>query len=507
MSDGSQHEDPDLSRGVAPGDIPEDGTLAGHVGDAPVLLARVEGKICAVGAKCTHYGGPLGKGLRVGDTVRCPYHHACFSLRTGEALGPPALDAVPCWKVEEKDGQVIVREKSCAEPPRRKPAESPSSVVIVGGGGAGEAAAETLRREGYAGPVTILSDDAAAPCDRPNLSKDYLAGSAQPAWIPLRDENFYREQEIDLRVNTRVAAIEPDRSRVTLAGGEAIEYGALLLATGAEPVRLDIPGADAPHVHYLRSQADSETLIAAVEKGAQHALVLGASFIGLEVAASLRQRELAVDVVAPEKRLFEPIMGEKLGTFVRELHESKGVEFHLGHTAGAIGADEVTLENGEKIGADLVVIGIGVRPRTALAEAAGLDTANGVVVNEYLETSAANIYAAGDIASFPHAPSNGRIRVEHWAVAEHQGQCAARNILGAREPYTKPPFFWSQHYDAAINYVGHAAEWDRIDSDGNPADYDFEASFMKDGKRLAFASIYRDTESLAAEAAMESRGA
>ncbi|MGH8162633.1 MAG: FAD-dependent oxidoreductase [Gammaproteobacteria bacterium] len=508
MADKEKSSDPDLSAGVALEDIPDGGTLAGHVGDAPVLLARVNGELRAIGAKCTHYGGPLGKGLRVADTVRCPWHHACFSLRTGEAIGAPALDAVPCWKVEEQNGRVFVREKASGEAPRRKPAKSPPSVVIVGGGAAGEAAAEMLRREGYAGQVTILSDDTAPPCDRPNLSKDYLAGTAQASWIPLRGEKFYREHEIELRLNTKVAAIDTDRSRVTLAGGDEIEYGALLLATGAEPARLKIPGADSAHVKYLRTQADSEAIIAAVEAGAKRAVVIGASFIGLEVAASLRQRDVEVHVVAPEARPLERVMGAELGDFVRNLHESKGVNFHLEQTTTSIANGEVTLENGESIACDLVVVGIGVKPRTALAEAAGLKVENGVFVNEYLETSAPGVYAAGDIARFPYAAEGGgRIRVEHWAVAQRQGQCAARNILGVHKPYTSPPFFWSQHYDAAINYVGHAARWDRIESDGNAADYDFAARFMSGDKTLAVATIYRDIESLEAEVAMERQGA
>lgn len=501
MSDGN--DDPDFAKGVKLADIPDQGMLAGHVGEAPVLLARVDGELHAIGAKCTHYGGPLGKGLRVGETVRCPWHHACFNLQTGEALGAPALDNVPCWQVEEDGDRVVVREKTDARIPAREPADSPASVVIVGGGAAGEAAAEMLRREGYTGPVTILSDDSAAPCDRPNLSKDYLAGTAQASWIPLRDDAFYRDKQIELRLNTRVAAIESDKSRVELENGESLDYGALLLATGAEPVRLDkTPGADSKNVHYLRSQADSEALIAAVEGGAKRAVVIGASFIGLEVAASLRNRDVEVSVVAPEAVPLERIMGRELGQFVHQLHESKGVTFHLGQTASKFSPDGVTLENGETLPADLIVIGVGVRPRTALAEKAGLKVDNGVVVNEYLETSAKNIFAAGDIARFPNPAGGELIRVEHWAAAQRLGQCAARNMLGAGERFADPPFFWSQHYDAGINYVGHAQEWDKIETDGNPADYDFEASFIADGKRIAFASIYRDVENLKAEADM-----
>ncbi|HET6629555.1 MAG TPA: FAD-dependent oxidoreductase [Woeseiaceae bacterium] len=498
-------EGPDFSAGVALADVPEGGMLAGQVHGEAVLLARVGGELRAVGARCTHYGGPLGKGLVVGDTVRCPWHHACFSLRTGEAIGAPALNPVSCWKVETEGERVCVREKLPASLPKRTPAQSPASVVIVGGGAAGEAAAETLRREGYAGPVTILSDDTALPCDRPNLSKDYLAGTAQPSWIPLRGEAFYRENDIDLRLGTRVRKLDTASSRVVLEDGSELEYGALLLATGAEPVRLDLPGADS-RVHYLRTQADSEAIIAAVEAGAKWAVVIGASFIGLEVAASLRQRGVGVRVVAPDERPLERVMGPELGDFIRALHEKQGVEFHLGQTVTAFDAKGVSLQNGERIECDLVVAGIGVRPRTALAEAAGLATDKGIVVDEYLATSAPNVYAAGDIARWPDAASGERIRVEHWVVAQRQGQCAARNILGAEERYADPPFFWSRHYDAGINYVGHAVRWDRIETDGDPASYDFSARYMDGDEVRALATIYRDVESLEFEAEMERLG-
>ena len=291
---------PDLTEGVALADVPEGGMLGGHVGDDNVLVARRDGKLLAVSAKCTHYGGPLDKGLIVGGTVRCPWHHARFDLATGEAVGAPALDPVSCWRVDVQNDKLYVRGRTGPPAARARPARSPSSVVIVGGGAAGEAAAEMLRRDGYDGAVTILSDDSALPCDRPNLSKDYLAGTAEPSWIPLRSEKFYREQRIDVRLNTRVKAIDPTAARVHLADGTALPYGALLLATGAEPVRLNTPGADLPHVHYLRTQADSEAIIGAVEAGAKRAVVIGASFIGLEVAASLRQRGVGVQVVAPD---------------------------------------------------------------------------------------------------------------------------------------------------------------------------------------------------------------
>ncbi|HET6726144.1 MAG TPA: FAD-dependent oxidoreductase [Gammaproteobacteria bacterium] len=503
MSNQQQPSGPDLGAGIALADVPEGGIIGGHVGKENVLVARRDGKLFALSAKCTHYGGPLEKGLIVGTTLRCPWHHARFDLRTGEAVGAPALNPVGCWKVDVDDERIYVRERVEPQSARRQPARSPASVVIIGGGAAGEAAAETLRREGYTGPVTILSDDANAPCDRPNLSKDYLAGTAQASWIPLRGDKFYHDNDIDLRLNTSVVAIDPAAAQVSLANGETLSYGALLLATGAEPVRLNTPGGELPHVHYLRTQADSEAIIAAVEGGAKRAVVIGASFIGLEVAASLRQRGLEVHVVAPEARPLERVMGAELGDFIRSLHESKGVVFHLEQTATRFGEEHVTLQDGSELAADLIVIGVGVRPRTALAEAAGLAVDRGVVVDEYLQTSASNIYAAGDIARWPDHASGEHIRVEHWVVAQRQGQAAARNILGAGTPYRDAPFFWSQHYDAGINYVGHAVQWERIDTDGDASKYDFSARFVNKERSAAVATIYRDIESLKVEAEME----
>ena len=505
MSDEQKPVGPDLTVGVVLADVPEGGMLAGHVGEENVLLTRRNGKLCALSSKCTHYGGPLHEGLIVGDTVRCPWHHARFDLATGTAVGAPALNPVACWKVETEGDKVYVREHAKPAGPHRKPKSPPSSVVIIGGGAAGEAAAEMLRHEGYDGPLTILSDDSAPPCDRPNLSKDYPGGEAQPDWIPLRDDKFYRDHKIELRLKTKVSAIDPKSHEVRLADGSAILYGKLLLATGAEPVRLDTPGAEAPHVHYLRTQADSEAIIGAVENVAKRAVVIGASFIGLEVAASLRKRGLDVHVVAPDKRPLEKIMGETLGDFVRQLHESHGVVFHLEQTAEKFEPDGVVLKSGDKLAADLVVIGVGVKPRTQLAESAGLKLDKGVVVNEYLQTSAPDIYAAGDIARWPDKASGQRIRVEHWVVAQRQGQAVARNMLGAGIPYADAPFFWSRHYDAGINYVGHATHWDRIETDGEASEHDFSARFIEGDRAAAVATIYRDVESLEAEADMEAR--
>ncbi|HET7675730.1 MAG TPA: FAD-dependent oxidoreductase [Gammaproteobacteria bacterium] len=507
MAEQAKPTGPDFSAGISIDELTDGGTLAGHVGDDKVMLVRHGDEVFATGTVCTHYHGPLEKGLVVGDTVRCPWHHACFSLRNGEVLGAPALNPIPCWRVDRQGGEIFVRDKLplAKRSARQKPAgaREPESIVIIGGGAAGEAAATMLRFCGYAGPVTMVSAEDNLPSDRPNLSKDYLAGTAPEAWVPVRSEKHYREHNIELRLNTGVAAIEPAQKRVRFGNGEELAYGALLLATGAEPVRLPIAGADLPHVHYLRTLDDSRAIIAAVNEGAKHAVVIGGSFIGLEVAASLRTRGLEVHVVAPEARPLERVFGPALGDFVRNLHESKGVVFHLGRTASAIQPGSVTLDDGSLLETDLVVVGVGVRPRIALAEAAGLAIDRGVSVNEYLQTSAPDIYAAGDIARWPDAFSGSAIRVEHWVVAQRQGQTAARNMLGYRERYTSPPFFWSQHYDVSLNYVGHADRWDEALLNGDPAAYDCTVTYLSAGRALATATIFRDRESLEVEAEME----
>jgi nitrite reductase/ring-hydroxylating ferredoxin subunit len=255
--------------------------LLGHVGGEPALLVRRGADLFAVGATCTHYGAPLSEGLVVGDTVRCPWHHACFSLRTGTALRPPALNSLTRWAGRAARWHGFVREPQPAAdmPPAPVARDLPSSVVIIGGGGAGNTAAETLRRAGYAGTITLLSAEASPPCDRPNLSKDYLAGTAEADWIPLRSQEFYSEHAIDLKLGVRVAAIEPDAHALVMADGQRLSYGALLLTTGAEPIRLEVPGAALPHVHVLRTLADCDALIARVAT-VRHCVVIGASFIG-----------------------------------------------------------------------------------------------------------------------------------------------------------------------------------------------------------------------------------
>lgn len=496
---------PDLTQGVTPSEF-SGNMLVGHVGEDEVLLVRSGSEIFAIEPSCSHYHGPLAEGLVVDESVRCPWHHACFDLRTGEAVRAPALSPLAVWKVEETDGRIFVREKREQPKPAVKPApDAPGRIVIIGGGAAGFAAAEMLRRHDYRGSIVMLSNDDAAPVDRPNLSKDYLAGSAPEEWVPLRPDDFYADSKIDLRLKSEATSIDTRARNVVLADGTAVPYDRLLLATGAEPVRLPIPGADQPHVRMLRSLDDSRAVIKLAE-GVRRAVVIGASFIGLEAAASLRARNIEVHVVGLEARPMERVLGPDMGDFIRSLHEEHGVIFHLGDTVTAIDGKRATLKSGGVLEADLVVVGVGVRPRLALAEKSGLAIDRGVTVNAYLETSAPGVFAAGDIARWPDPHSGQNIRVEHWVVAERQGQTVARNMLGHREVFDAVPFFWSQHYDVPINCIGYAESWDEIAVDGSISGKDCLVRYKQGGRVLAVASIYRDLANLEAELAME-RGA
>ncbi|MCW6534274.1 FAD-dependent oxidoreductase [Sphingomonas lycopersici] len=488
---------PDLAGGIPSTDLPEGAMIAGTVSDEEVLIARVGGRLFAVAALCTHYHGPLVDGLLVGETVRCPWHHAHFCLRTGEALAAPAIDPLKRWAISEAGGVIRVGKAldETPTPPRRASAGEPRRVVVIGGGAAGFAAVEMLRRKGFDGSVTMLSADADAPYDRPNCSKDYLAGDAQPEWMPLRDASWYADHDIDLRLGTDAAALDPVAKSVTLGNGESLDYDALLIATGAEPIRPPIAGFDRPDAYVLRSLRDADAIIAAAGQ-AKCVAVVGASFIALETAAALRARGLEVHVAAPEAIPLARVMGDDIGRWVRGLHEQAGVVFHLGHGVTGWSDGRLALDDGTAIDADFLVLGMGVRPRVALAEAAGLAVDRGVMVDAQLRASAPGIYAAGDVARFPD-PHNGQpIRIEHWVHAGRQGQHVARAILGDAAPFTDPPYFWSVHPGAEIRYIGHAEAFDPPHVGGSLAHHDAEVAFASGGRLLALATVGRDRRSL-----------
>jgi NADPH-dependent 2,4-dienoyl-CoA reductase/sulfur reductase-like enzyme/nitrite reductase/ring-hydroxylating ferredoxin subunit len=510
---------PDLTKGVELSSVRPGQLLAGHAFGEAVLLARVDENWFAVGARCTHYSAPLADGLLVGETIRCPWHHACFSLRNGAAVAAPALNDLPAYDVRVENNIVRVTGKRTApwlnetrhgprgsRAPERvvfedDPSAGPRSVVIIGAGAAGIACAEMLRREGYRGPVILLDPDSDAAYDRPNLSKEYLAGSAPEDWLPLHPQSFYESQHIELLTGVEAREIDVVAKTITASDGRMLDFDRLLIATGGSPIRLRIPGGE--RIMYLRSLADSRAILQRATAN-RKAVVIGAGFIGLEVAASLVARDLDVSVVAPDRIPLERVLGPELGALVQSVHEARGVKFHLGRSAQSIGDGAVLLDDGTRVEADLVVAGIGVRPNTAIAEGAGLVMADGIAVNEFLETSALDVFAAGDVARWPDAYSTARLRVEHWVVAQRQGQVVARNMLGHRDRFNDIPFFWSNHYDDLhIQYTGHVERWDETKIDGNLMEMDCAVSFMVDGKRRAIATINRDRQNLEAEVSME----
>lgn len=488
---------PDLLSGVALEAIPDGGLLAGRIGGQEAVLVRHGTDVRALGGRCTHLGAPLAQGLVVGGEVRCPWHHACFDAASGRATRAPAFAPLPTWPVTVEGGRVRVTSAEPLPAAGPGPAGNSGPFVIVGGGAAGYAAAVALKTGAPGARCIVLSDDEHAPYDRTLLTKDYLDGKFGDDRLPISAVTL-DSLGVELRLATRVERIDRARAQVVLAGGETVPYAALLLATGAEPKRLDVAGADLSHVRVLRSLADCRAIAARLE-GVGPVVVLGSSFIGLESAASLRSRGVDVTVVSPETEPTAAIFGTAVSRAIMAVHRDRGVAIVTGRRAVAIGPSDVTLDDGTRLPADLVIVGIGVTPRTGLAAAAGLAVDDGVRVDACLRTSDPAIYAAGDIARWPDPHSGREIRVEHWVVAQRQGQVAAANMLGGETPFTAVPFFWTKHFDLSVRYAGHAGPDAETAVEGSPDDRDAAVWFEVAGRTVALATLGRDPLSLAYE--------
>jgi 3-phenylpropionate/trans-cinnamate dioxygenase ferredoxin reductase subunit len=355
--------------------------------------------------------------------------------------------------------------------------------VIVGAALAGAKAAEELRERGFDGRVVLVGQEDERPYERPPLSKDYLRGEAERAKAYVHDEGFYAERHIELRTATRVTGLDLSASEVELGDSERLRFDRLLLTTGAEPRRLDIPGGDLDGVLYLRELADSDAIRAAVE-GGRRLVVIGAGWIGSEVAASARQLGADVSVIERSSVPLERVLGPEVGAVYRDIHVDHGVEFLSGAGVeafeGSGRVERVRTSEGRTLDCDAVVVGVGVVPRTELAEAAGVDVDNGVLVDERLRTSAENVFAAGDLANHDH-PLFGRLRVEHWANALNQGPAAARSMLGDENPYDRVPYFFSDQYEVGMEYSGYATDWDEVVFRGDVAAREFIAFWLKEG--------------------------
>ncbi|MCH9036659.1 MAG: FAD-dependent oxidoreductase [Chloroflexi bacterium] len=368
------------------------------------------------------------------------------------------------------------------------------SYVIVGANLAGGSAAETLRREGFDGLIHLIGREPDRPYDRPPLSKEYLRGEKEREKLFFKPPEFYDEQEIGLRLGTGVTRLDPAGQTVELDTGETLRYDKLLLATGGRIRKLNVPGTDLEEVYYLRTIGNSQRLAESINRS-RKAVVVGAGFIGSEVAASLRMKGLDVTLLEIEPVPLRHVLGDELGEIYAGIHRGHGVDLRLSEGIAEIQghrrAERVITSSGASIDCDLVVIGVGVAPQTRLVDGTGIEVDNGILVDEYCRTSLPNIFAAGDVASWWHPGLGQRLRVEHWDNALNQGAAAARSMLGRQEPYAPLLYFWSDQYDLNIQYLGHAVKWDHIVYRGDPQEQKFTAFFMDDGLVLAALVVNR----------------
>lgn len=493
----------------ADADLAEGGMRTVEAAGRKILLARVGGACHAIGATCPHAGGPLGDGVLREGVVTCPWHKAAFRVATGERVEPPAVDDVPRFPVRVGGGRILV---TVTDKPGRVDATPPTidnddrCMAILGAGAAGAVAAQTLREAGFTGRVVLIGREDRLPYDRTVLSKYTLSGQEGGEKTPLQDAAFYTRHRIERRA-AEVTALDPAARTLTFADGTHLAYDAALIATGGVPRPLHIPGHDLPGVHLLRTAGDAEAIVG-MAAHARHVVVVGAGYIGLEAAGSLRERGLEVAVVAPQDVPLERQLGPEVGSAFRRVHERQGVVFHLGQEVAAIEGDgrvqSVRLKSGVVLPADLVVAGLGIVPATGLLHGIARRKDQSLDVDAQLRV-VDGLYAAGDIAAFPLYGHGDTIRVEHWRVAQQHGRVAALNMLGQAMPYDAVPYFWTIHYRKRLDYVGHAETWDEVVVDGNLEKPEFCAFYVQDSKVRAVAGWGRDRQMAAAIGLMSDR--
>jgi apoptosis-inducing factor 3 len=484
-------------------DVPDGSMHPVTVENERMLLIREGDHIHAIGGVCPHAGAPLEQGLRNRDRIVCPWHKATFCIRTGALLEPPAVDSVPAYSAHIEGQRVLVTIPPLAAELAVAKAD-PRTFAIIGAGGAGALAAQTLRHHGFNGRIVMLDRYNRVPYDRTLLSKYHLSGEPGAEKTPLQSQAFYKDHRIE-RCTAQVTALEPATKTITCADGSTLRYDAALLATGAAPSLPTIPGTHLRNTFLLRSIADADAILAQAERS-ETAVVLGASFIGMEVAASLRERGLGVTVVGTEAVPFQKQLGDKIGEVFVSLHSGHGVGFRLGRQVRALDGENtvrsVVLDNGERLPADLVVIGFGVKPVADYLRGVPLNEDGGVPVDANLRVMANDrpvdgLYAAGDIAYFPLYGGATSARIEHWRVAQQQGRIAALNMAGQPTQFDAVPVFWTIQYMKRLDYIGHAADWDDIVVHGDLEKPEFLAYFVRNGTVAAAAGLDRDQDTAA----------
>jgi apoptosis-inducing factor 3 len=487
-------------------ELPSNAMREVDVAGNKILLVRQGDEVSAIGATCPHAGGPLAQGVLTKGRVLCPWHKAAFCVRTGKCLEPPAVDDVLAFPVEIKNGDILL-----VGPGHFPEGETPTSpdsrrFVILGAGAAGFSAAQELRRGGFGGEIVMVSHEDTLPYDRTVLSKYYLSGQRAGEKSPLQNDDFYVSQRIERRC-AKVVALDTHAKRVRFSDGRRLTYDAALIATGGSVVPPPFPGGDLDKVFSLRSQADASRIVDTASKS-QRAVVIGASFIGMEVAAALRERGLEVTVVAAEAAPFVRQLGAVIGNVYRGIHEEKGVNFRFNAQVERLEGNNdvcaVLLAGGERIAADLVVAGLGVRPATEFAKALRRAPDHALTVDRHMRVES-HLYAAGDVAAFPIYGEGPLIRVEHWRVAEQQGRIAARNMLGGSNVFDAVPYFWTIQYMIRLDYVGHAAGDDTLVIRGDPAERKFIAYYLRNGVVAAAAGMNRDEDMAAIIVLMDAR--
>lgn len=486
--------------------VPADATIG--AGEGAVLLARIDGKFYATGASCSHYSAPLAQGVAAKDKMHvvCPWHDAAFDLRTGQPVRGPALQAIPTYAVCVQDGFVVVdlpldMEDFVAPQMVRRSPDDDRLFVILGGGAAGVTAADALRQEGYTGRILVITEEHHLPYDRPVLSKN-LGKASDPGSLRLREAEYFEEHDIEVKLSTLVSSVDAQRKVIKLSSGKEIQYDAALVATGAKPRSLPVPGGDLPGVLALRTPEDAQKIAAQCQSG-KRVLVIGSSFIGMEIAATLKRRGCEVTVLGMEATPFERVLGHRLGASMKTFFESKGVTF-IGKSIVAEvvqkgTAMQATTKAGQKLDCDAIVVGVGVIPNASFVAGAEKARDGSLVTDEFLQCSADGLFAAGDVASYRSKRTGQNQRVEHWDVAMSQGRLAAKSMVGKREEsFDTTPFFWTSLFGKNLRYVGYCPEFDELLVEGDMQKLNFVAFYCYQGAVRAVATMARDPVAVAA---------
>lgn len=486
---------PSMEKVARLADLPLERGTRVKIGETPILLVRDGDTVHAYTADCPHAGGPLEKGALCNGRIVCPWHKGTFEISDGSLVEPPPLQGLTRYASTIEDGDVYVSPEPL-EPEPRAPAGGTATMLVAGAGAAGAAACLTLREAGFDGRIVLAGTDAPVPYDRTALSKFVLAGDMPPGDVPpLFDPALFSARRIE-RIESDVVALDASKRRVQLSNGTAVDYDAALVCTGGTPQPLDVPGAKLANIHLLRNRDDASAIVDAL-KHCSRAVIVGASFIGLEAASCLRKRNIETIVVAPQKVPFAKQFGERIGVMFKRLHEHNGVSFRMERNVAAFEGDgavqTVVLDDGERIAADVVIVGTGVKPATSFVSGIALADDGGIDVDSGMR-AAPGLFAAGDVARFTLPRAQTRLRIEHWRVAQQHARVAAYNMAGASRVYEGVPYFWTYHFGKRFDYLGHVTEPDDVVIDGDLDAQQFIAYLLKDGKVGAVVACEREDQ-------------